>query len=181
MNYIALTTFGLLASLGSYAISQIPYPTANPAASLPSQIQAPADQQLLLALRAEGEQIYTCQAKPDAPGQYVWTLKAPEALLYDVAGQTVGHHYGGPSWELNDSSKVVGQIKARVDAPTANAIPWLLLEVKSHEGSGMLQLANWIQRVHTVGGKAPQTGCDAAHQNQESRAAYSADYYFYGN
>ncbi len=153
----------------------------TPSASLPTEIQVPTGQQFLMSVAATGDQIYTCQAKADAPNQYEWTLKAPEALLYNDRGQEIGHHYGGPSWELNDGSKIVGQLKTRVDAPNTDAIPWLLLEVKSHEGNGMLQQVDWIQRVHTVGGKAPQEGCDSSRQNQEVRVNYAADYYFYGD
>ncbi|MBF2075169.1 MAG: DUF3455 domain-containing protein [Synechococcales cyanobacterium C42_A2020_086] len=172
MRYTALFTTGLLAALGGSTLAQTD--------SLPSEIQAPADQQLLLTARAEGDQIYICQAKADAPNQFEWTLKAPEAVLYDERGQEIGHHYGGPSWELQDGSKIVGQLYSRVDAPQPDAIPWLLLQVKSHEGNGELNAINWIQRVNTVGGKAPVTGCDAANQNQEIRVGYSADYYFLG-
>lgn len=180
----ALFTLGLWAalgsSLGSSVLAQSSTPAPGSTAALPSEIQAPADQQLLLTVRAEGDQIYVCQAATDAPNQFEWTLKAPEALLYDERGQEIGHHYGGPSWELQDGSKIVGQLYSRVDAPQPNAIPWLLLQVKSHEGEGMLSSVNWIQRVNTVGGKAPQTGCNAANQNQEIRVNYAADYYFLG-
>lgn len=115
-----------------------------------------------------------------APHQDEWTLKAPEALLYDDRGQEVGHHYGGPSWELKDGSKIVGQLQSKVDAPQTDAIPWLLLQVKSREGNGVLSSTNWIQRVNTADGKVPTTGCNAANQNQEIRVGYSADYYFLG-
>ncbi|WNZ22192.1 DUF3455 domain-containing protein [Leptolyngbya sp. NK1-12] len=180
MKYTALFTLGLSTVLSGYAIAQAVSPSASSLALLPSEIQAPADQQLLLTVRAEGDQIYTCQAKADVPNQFEWTLKAPEALLYDERGQEVGHHYGGPSWEMKDGSKIVGQLQSKVDAPEASAIPWLLLQVKSHEGDGVLSQVNWIQRVNTVGGKAPQTGCNLMHQNQEIRVNYAADYYFFG-
>jgi len=147
---------------------------------VPSDLQVPANQQQLISVAAQGEQIYSCQAKTDSPTEFAWTLKAPAAKLFDSQGQQIGQHYGGPSWELNDGSKIVGQLKTRVDAPQTDAIPWLLLQVKSHEGEGKLSRVNWIQRVNTVGGKSPQTGCDAAHQNQEIQVNYSADYYFYG-
>lgn len=153
------------------------------APSVPADIQVPADQRLLISVAASGDQIYTCQATDSpagSPAGYAWTLKAPEAELFDPQGQQVGQHYGGPSWELNDGSKIVGQLKTKVDAPQENAIPWLLLQVKSHEGEGSLSGVNWIQRVNTVGGKAPLNGCDSDHQNQETRVNYSADYYFYG-
>jgi hypothetical protein len=172
-------TLGLLSTLtgvlaGGYAIAR-----STSATSVPSAIQVPANQELLLTVAATGDQIYTCQAQANN-GVYEWTLKAPEAELLDQSGQIVGSHYGGPSWELADGSKIVGQLNQKVDAPQTDAIPWLLLQVKSHEGEGQLSQVNWIQRVNTVGGKAPAEGCDQAHQNQEVRVGYSADYHFYG-
>ncbi|XQQ07286.1 MAG: hypothetical protein EDM05_60100 [Leptolyngbya sp. IPPAS B-1204] len=79
MKYTALFTLGLSTVLSGYAIAQAVSPLASSLALLPSEIQAPADQQLLLTVRAEGDQIYTCQAKANAPNQFEWTLKAPEA------------------------------------------------------------------------------------------------------
>ncbi len=175
MQFAQSLTIGLLTTLTTAAIAQVA------TASTPPEIQVPPDQALILTVNASGDQIYTCQVKSDQLNQYEWQLKAPEALLYDQQGQEVGHHYGGPSWEMADGSKVVGQLQSKVDAPEASAIPWLLLQVKSHEGDGILSAANWVQRVNTAGGKAPQTGCDASHQNQEFRVGYSATYYFYGD
>lgn len=178
MNTQTPLLFGLVVSLtagGYQALAQ---------AEIPADIQTPPDQQLLLRVSAAGNQIYTCQAKtdqaPDTPAAFEWTLRAPEAQLLDRQGQTVGQHYGGPSWELNDGSKIVGQLQKKIDAPQTDAIPWLLLQAKSHEGEGILSQVNWIQRVNTVGGKAPEEGCDRFYQNQEVRVNYSADYYFYG-
>ncbi len=54
-------------------------------------------------------------------------------------------------------------------APAAGDIPWLLLSVKSAEGSGALARAKFVQRVQTKGGVAPAVGCDAAHAGTEAR------------
>jgi Protein of unknown function (DUF3455) len=148
---------------------------------IPSGIQVPAGQSLLASVAAKGDQIYACQAKTDSPDEFAWTLKAPDAKLLNQQDEQVGKHYGGPSWEMNDGSKIVGELNQKINAPQTNAIPWLLLRVKSHEGEGILSQANWVQRVNTAGGKAPLEGCDRDHKNQEMRVGYSADYYFYGN
>jgi hypothetical protein len=71
-------------------------------------------------------------------------------------------------------------VKAKENAPQADAIPWLLLEVKSHKGEGRFSAINWVQRINTSGGKAPQTGCDRDRQGTEVRVGYSADYQFFG-
>lgn len=146
------------------------------AQQVPQQIQPPANEQLLLLVHAKGDQVYTC--KGDA-AQAAWTLKAPDAQLFDQDGKPFGKHFAGPSWEASDGSRVTGKAVANVPSPDTDSIPWLLLNIVGHEGSGVLSRATSIQRINTKGGKAPGTGCDAAHAGQEVRVAYSADYLFY--
>ncbi|HET7106502.1 MAG TPA: DUF3455 domain-containing protein [Candidatus Acidoferrum sp.] len=146
------------------------------AQQVPQQIQPSANEQLLLQLHAKGDQVYTC--KGDA-AQAAWTLKAPEAQLFDKDGKPFGKHFAGPSWEANDGSRVTGKAAANVPSPDADSIPWLLVNVVGHEGSGVLSRATSIQRINTKGGKAPASGCDPGHVGQELRVAYSADYLFY--
>lgn len=146
------------------------------AQDIPPAIQAPVDQQFYLTLHAQGDQIYFCKSEA---GQFAWTLKAPEAQLMDSKGKPFGRHFAGPTWESSDGSSVTGTLVAKVDSGDAEAIPWLLVNVASHKGNGVLSRAKTIQRVNTKGGKAPGSGCDADHVNQERRVAYSADYNFY--
>jgi hypothetical protein len=146
------------------------------AQQVPQQIQPPAKEQLLLQVHAKGDQVYTC--KSDA-AQFTWTLKAPEAQLFDKDGKSFGKHFAGPSWEANDGSRVTGKAVANTPSPDADSIPWLLVNVISHDGSGVLARVTTIQRLNTKGGKAPASGCDASHVGQEVREPYSADYLFY--
>jgi hypothetical protein len=73
----------------------------------------------------------------------------------------------GPSWETLDGSLVTGTRLASAPAPEPTAIPWLLLKAASHAGSGTLANVTFIQRLGTVGGIAPATGCDDAHLGTE--------------
>jgi hypothetical protein len=146
----------------------------------PAAIAVPDGRQVLLKALAKGVQIYACKAKEGAPATYEWTLKAPEAELFDEQGQKIGKHYAGPTWESVDGSKVVGKLRAKEDAPEGTAIPWLLLDVTSAEGTGVLTKVKNVQRVATAGGKAPTGGCDPAHANAETRIDYTATYYMYG-
>jgi hypothetical protein len=146
------------------------------AQQVPQQIQAPANEQLLLQVHAKGDQIYTC--KGDA-GSLSWTLKAPDAQLFDKDGKPFGKHFAGPSWEASDGSRVMGKAAANAPSPDADSIPWLLVNIVNHEGTGVLSRATTIQRINTKGGKAPASGCDAAHAGAELRVPYSADYLFY--
>ena len=144
---------------------------------VPSPIQAPAGEELVLVARASGFQIYVC--RPDAEGSPAWVLKAPEAQLFDEAGKVIGKHFGGPTWQLNDGSQITGRMAAKVDAPNPSAIPWLLVTVTGHSGSGALSGVTSIQRINTVAGLAPAGECNQASREVEFKSSYSADYYFY--
>ena len=133
------------------------------AKEVPSDLTPPASAVLLFELGARGDQIYTCAAKPEDPAAFVWTFKAPQAELFNDRGEVVGSHFAGPTWQGQDGSSVKGAVVARVDAPSKNAIPWLLLEAKSHDGDGAFSTITHIQRLDTKGGVAPSKGCDATH------------------
>jgi hypothetical protein len=144
---------------------------------VPDSIQAPVGEEVVLYAHATGSQIYTCQASAD--GKLNWTLKAPEAELHDRKDKVIGQHSAGPSWKLKDGSEVTGKAAAKVDALDPESIPWLLVKVVSHSGTGQLSNVTTIQRVHTHGGQPPGEGCDAAHRDAETKSSYTADYYFY--
>jgi hypothetical protein len=143
---------------------------------VPAQIEAPANEQLLLQVHAKGDQVYTCK---EGVTEFAWTLKAPDAQLFDKDGKAFGKHFAGPSWEASDGSRVTGKAVANAPSPDADSIPWLLVNIISHNGRGVLWSATTVQRINTKGGKAPASGCDAAHAGQEVRVPYSADYLFY--
>jgi len=145
-------------------------------AQVPAELQPPANEQELLRVHAQGDQIYTC-APNDA--QFSWTLKAPDAQLYDKDGKPFGRHFAGPSWKADDGSQVTGKAAANVPSPDANSIPWLLVKVVSRSGDGVMAQVTSIQRINTKGGKAPASGCDRTHAGQDLRVPYSADYAFF--
>ena len=146
---------------------------------IPDALKVPTTQVLFLAAQGAGVQIYECKAGKDDPTRFDWVFKAPEAELFDSAGKKIGRHYAGPTWESNDGSKVVGEVKAKDNGPDPGAIPWLLLSAKSTSGSGIFSQTQSIQRLYTVGGKAPAEGCDKAEAGKEMRVIYKAHYYFY--
>jgi Protein of unknown function (DUF3455) len=158
-------------------------PNAGTIPKVPESLQVPATQALLLETHATGVQIYECKATKDDPERrlvvFEWVFKEPQADLFDVAGTKVGKHYAGPTWEWNDGSKVVGEVKARDDGPDADAIAWLLLSAKSSSGAGVLGRVASIQRVQTAGGKAPVTACAEEYAGKQVGVPYTAAYYFY--
>ncbi|HEY2118623.1 MAG TPA: DUF3455 domain-containing protein [Candidatus Acidoferrum sp.] len=164
------------ASVALLAVASTGFSFSVAAQQIPQQLQPPANEQLLLQVHAKGDQVYTC--KGDGT-QFTWTLKEPDAQLFDNNGKPFGKHFAGPSWEANDGSRVSGKAVANAPSPDADSIPWLLVKIVSHEGSGVLSRATSIQRLNTKGGRAPASGCDASHSAQEVRVPYSADYLFY--
>jgi FtsP/CotA-like multicopper oxidase with cupredoxin domain len=148
--------------------------------SAPGPVRVPADQELLRQLHATGVQVYQCQPSKNDASQWEWSFKQPEANLSNKMGRNVGKHYGGPTWEANDGSRVTGEVIARSESPKPNSIPLLLLRARSSSGHGIFTGVNFIQRLNTVGGNAPTVACRKEQAGQELRASYTADYLFYG-
>ena len=96
-----------------------------------------------------------------------------------MAGNKIAKHYAGPTWESNDGSKVVGEVKAKDNGPDPSAIPWLLMSAKSTSGTGVFSQKRSVQRVYTVGGIAPTEPCSQAQAGKVTRVGYNATYNFY--
>ncbi len=124
----------------------------------------------------KGAQIYSCKA---ANGGYAWVFKAPDATLSDAHGRAIGKHFAGPSWQAEDGSVVVGEPLSVSPSPDPGAVAWIVMRAKSHTGQGEMASVQYIVRMHTKGGVAPATGCDASHAGSETRVAYSAIYLFF--
>ena len=139
-------------------------------------VAPPQGSTLLLEAAADGVQIYTCEAKGNL---FQWTFTAPEANLFDKQGRQIGTHFAGPTWKMADGSEIVGEVVAKADAPERDAIQWLVLRAKAHEGQGILADVAFIRRTDTRGGVAPTAGCDAGHVSEQVRMRYSATYQFF--
>ncbi|HEY2781716.1 MAG TPA: DUF3455 domain-containing protein [Steroidobacteraceae bacterium] len=147
---------------------------------VPGPLRVPAAQSLIKELHATGVQIYECQAAKGDASQFEWIFKAPEAALSTKGGKNIARHYGGPSWEAVDGSRVVGEVVSSSPSQKPNSIPWLLLRARATSGKGLFGGVQFIQRINTVGGSLPAGGCRREQAGQQLRAAYTADYLFYG-
>lgn len=175
-----LAALGLTVAVGGVAAAPrgaLALAQATPVAA-PSALAVPTGSALLFATEARGVQIYDCAENPDEPGTIEWVFREPEADLFNAAGELVGTHYAGPTWEGNDGSTVVGEVLERADAPASGSIPWLLLEAAENGGTGIFATATHVQRVNTAGGAAPETGCDDDRLDDEVRVPYTATYAF---
>ena len=155
-----------------------PVPLTTPV--VPEAIKVSPNEKLLFAFNGRGNQVYEWQPKKNDPTQYGWD-HTPEADLFDFEGNKVGRHYGGPTWESIDGSKVVCDIIADVPSTEANAAPWLLLTVKSHEGQGIFGAVTSIRRLETVGGAEPSPNASKPKPGQKVPVPYTATYYCYGS
>ena len=142
--------------------------------SLPSplcnSLQVPEGNEVAFHVYAIGFQIYQWNGT-------AWVFLAPAAELFADAGfhGRVGIHYAGPTWETISGSKVVGTRLAAC-TPDPNSIPWLKLSGAA-SGHGVLHNVTFVQRINTVGGKAPSTLGTTV--GQEAQVPYTAEYVFY--
>jgi hypothetical protein len=133
-------------------------------------LRAPEGSTFASHVYAKGVQIYRWEGS--------WVPVAPSAVLYaDAEGHgVVGTHYSGPRWRSISGSTVKGAVIDRCVAD-ANAIPWLSIGATYEGGPGVFQRVTFIQRVNTVGGKAPSYAGSA--MGEVVRVPYTAEYYFY--
>jgi Protein of unknown function (DUF3455) len=139
-----------------------------------SGIAVPENSAIVLAVTAEGVQIY--ESKPNPDGGFQWSLKAPEAELKSTSGEVLGKHGAGPSWILNDGSCIVGSLPPLKSVVVPGTIPWLLIAVKSKSGSGTLDNVDYVMRIATDGGVAPSDPPKA--EGATVRVEYHAIYIF---
>ena len=149
----------------------------TPLVEVPEALKPATSESPAMVVPAKGVQIYECRLGKDGAPQ--WTFVAPEAALFDARDNTIGHHGAGPYWQAKDGSRIVGTLAQRADAPVPAAIPWLLLSTKSNGPVGAFSNVSSIQRVNTIGGVAPVTGCSVDSIGKTVRIPYSADYYFF--
>lgn len=145
---------------------------------VPGELKVNDNEQLKYVAHGKGDQIYVCRDNANG-AMYGYILRAPQAVLTDDAGKEIGHHYIGPIWEWSDGSRVKGKVLVSVRSPNGDSIPWLLLSGAGQGMDGAMAHVTSILRIHTTGGRAPTSGCDADHVNREVRVPYTADYYFY--
>jgi hypothetical protein len=175
-TFVSLTRLTAMLAAGTFLLAAAEVASAKdgvievPAALNPDKLS------IFRVVSATGVQVYTCARNP--AGAARWVLKGPDAQLFDAQNKPVGKHYVGPTWEGLDGGKVVGEVKASMPALVDKAVPWLLLDTKSREGSGAFTEAHAIVRMGTTGGTAPGDSCDEAPAGQELRVPYTAIYVF---
>ena len=130
---------------------------------------------------AEGVQKYKAQIKAGSnPVTYEWVFVAPEANLYDASNAKVGTHSAGPTWQLSVMDSIYGQqFNPSKFAPSTDpaSIDWLQLMPKTGKvPTCVFTNVSYIQRIATVGGKAPSVLPSGLSETAEVK--YTAIYRF---
>jgi Protein of unknown function (DUF3455) len=186
---IALGTLTTLALASSAHAQTITPPT------VPQEIEVSAPSQVFLLGHAVGTQNYACQPVASI-GRVGWVLFTPQATLFGDLDEQLTTHFFSPNpvedgivratWQdSQDTSTVWGRATGSV-VVAADAIPWLRVQTTGTQvgptGGTTLAVTTFIQRVNTVGGLAPTTGCDVPTDlGKKAFVPYTADYFFYKN
>lgn len=173
---------GLLAGAALLVACAPATPLASRAASgdgaVPAALKPADNQRAAFTWSATGSQIYECRANDK--GGFAWAFVAPEAQLFDQNRQPVGLHGAGPFWSSLDGSRTIGAVKARAEGARPGDIPLLLLSASSAAGPGKMAAVTSVQRLNTVGGNPPASGCNAAPDTgKRIKQSYTADYVFF--
>jgi hypothetical protein len=170
--------------------------------SVPDTVKVEEGNEVFLVGHATGTQNYVCL--PSGSG-VAYSLFTPEATLFDdKGGQIITHFFSlnpfepgviRATWQSSqDTSTVWAKATGTAnstDFPTfvrKGAIDWVRLDVKDigpgalagPTGGVKLVKTTFIQRINTVGGLAPSTGCStSADIGNKAFRPYTADYVFY--
>jgi hypothetical protein len=143
---------------------------AGPELGSCSKLSAPEGSTFAFHAYARGAQLYRWSGSAWAPAG------VSAELFADEGGKgLVGIHYTGPYWESLGGSRVKGALVDRCPVG-GNAIDWLALAGTPEGGPGVFQQVTFIQRVNTVGGRAPSSGGTL---DEVVEVPYTAEYYFY--
>jgi uncharacterized protein DUF3455 len=167
--------------------------------AMPDNVQVKDGSKAYLVGHATGTQNYICL--PSGAG-FAYSLFTPEATLFnDHFKQLITHFFSvnpdpddngaiRATWQSSrDSSEVWA--KAAPDGISTDerfvqrgAVAWVLLDVvgtqEGPSGGDTLTVATHVQRLNTVGGVAPSTGCSVSTDvGTKAFVPYTADYFFY--
>ena len=192
-----LTALGMAFTIALPQAAQAQSVTPPP---VPENIQVPAGNEAFLLGRGVGTQNYVCQPAGSL-GRVAWTLFTPQATLLSDQGEQLTSHFFSPNpFEFSPIPFANGVVRATwVDSRdtstvwaraigsstvSSDAIPWVLLQAAGVQvgptGGRTLAVTTFVQRLNTLGGLAPATGCDVPTDvGHKAFVPYTADYFFY--
>ena len=203
-NYTSVAALALTLMTGAPRAAFAQPPDTPP--DVPDNLRVEPGNRVVFVGHGVGTQNYVCL--PTSTG-VAFQLFTPEATLFSGEGRQLTTHFFSPNrnpkpgqdtkelgairatWENSrDTSTVWAKAIAQATSVTdpgfveKGAVAWLLLEVVGAQegptGGEKLTDTTFIQRLNTVGGVAPSTGCaSAADIGTEAFMPYTADYFFY--
>jgi hypothetical protein len=204
LHFASICALGLTLTVAAPLAAHVQHRIRVPA--VPDKIRVESGNRVFFVGHAFGTQNYVCL--PTASG-VAFQLFTPEATLFNEEGSQQTTHFFSPNlnpnpgqdprelgairatWEdSRDTSTVWAKASAQATSLTDpafvnnDAIAWVLLEVVGAQegptGGDKLTETTFIQRLNTVGGVAPSTGCASpADIGTEAFMPYTADYFFY--
>ena len=188
---------GCLTALGlalTFAVPQAAHAQDVTPPSVPVGLEVLPPNVAFLVGHAVGTQNYVCQPSSRL-GRVAWTLFTPQATLFGDQDDQLITHFFSPTpeddivratWQdSRDTSTVWASAIAAVPDPTSSgAIAWVKLQTAGTSvgptGGTTLSKTTFVQRVNTVGGSAPATGCNVPTDiGSKAFVPYRADYFFY--
>src|SRR5262245_46747344 len=196
-SIVLLTSF-----VAAPASAQTPTAASITPPPVPAEVQVPEGNEVFLVGHATGTQNYSClPCDPSTPGcanGVAFRLFTPQATLFNDRLKQVTTHFFSPNpfennviratWQhSSDTSTVWGQVIGSSTDPNfvkPGAIAWLLVKevgvLAGPTGGDTLTKTTFIQRLNTVGGVAPSSGCSStADIGRQAFVPYKADYFFY--
>jgi Protein of unknown function (DUF3455) len=169
---------------------------------VPDDVKVETGNEAFLVGHGVGTQNYSCQpcdpTKPNCPNGVAFTLFTPQATLFNDQGeQLITHFFSLNPFEPGvirvtwESSRDTSTIWAKATGSSTDshfvnlgAVAWLRLQVvgalAGPTGGDKLVKTTFVQRLNTVGGLAPSTGCSSsADLGNKAFVPYTADYFFY--
>ena len=162
--------------------------------SIPPTLVVPAGNKAFLVGHAIGTQNYMCLPAAN-PAGVSWINVGPQATLFADNGRQIITHFLSPNpdeggiaratWQHSrDTSAVWAVTSADPVVVDPGSIPWLQLHFVGRAdgptGGDILAQTTYIQRLNTVGGRAPTTGCAGSSDvGKRGFVPYEADYVFY--
>jgi Protein of unknown function (DUF3455) len=197
-SIVLLTSF-----VAASASAQTPATGITPP-PVPAPVRVDEGNVVFLVGHATGTQNYSClPCDPSEQGcanGVAFKLFTPQATLFNDELEQVTTHFFSPNpfengviratWQHSrDTSTVWGKvvgISTDANFVKPGAIAWLKVQVKDvgvlagPTGGDKLTETTFIQRLNTVGGLAPSSGCSSqADIGRQEFVPYKADYFFY--
>jgi hypothetical protein len=159
---------------------------------VPPALQPPVGNEAFVKGHAIGTQIYICLSFGI---DVAWALIGPQATLFTDHDKQIMTHFRSPNpledftprltWQDSGDTSAVWTVPMAIGPSPPGAISWQLLSVVGAQngptgGDDKLAETTFIQRVNTLGGVAPSTGCAGPSDvGRGEFVPYEADYFFY--